>query len=140
MEETLSIQVSALIDENRRLRKKSESDELTIAHMKTQYDQFAAEFDKVCAQYDAQITTLKMSYEDQIREMKHDHTRSTTSLTMDRDRTARSNTEITGLLNQAADLIMQGLRARVGNQTPQEVPSNVLKLLDDDRIPQVSVY
>lgn len=86
-------QVSKLVAENRRYRMKSEADDRTIQVLKEQYD------------------TLQAGVENMIEQ----HRAIERELCAERDRAVRSYTEIEGHLHQAADLIVQAMRARVGN-------------------------
>lgn len=108
-----SDQINLLIAENRRLLKKSEADDKTIYVLKDQYD------------------TLHAGVESLIE----DHRAIERQLAGERDRAVRAYTEINGLLNQSADLIMQAIRARVGDLTPEKMPQRPLAEIHDDRLP-----
>ncbi len=83
-------QASALVHDNRRLRVRVDNDAHTITTLKQQYDVLAADFK------DAQQAW---------REREH-------ALITERDRAVTSHNEIVGLLNQAADLIVQAAMKR----------------------------
>jgi folate-dependent tRNA-U54 methylase TrmFO/GidA len=115
-------QVAKLVAENRRYRVKSEADDKTIHLLKEQYD------------------ALQSGVENMIEE----HRANERALAAERDRAVRSYTEIEGHLHQAADLIVQAMRARVGNADP--APDRVgaadpggpmSHQLADSRMPQV---
>lgn len=112
-EATLAGQVAALIAENHRLRTKSIKDDDLIGVLKQQYDDLAAEMDGI----------------------RDFHARQTRALQTERDKAVRMFTEIDGLLLQATDLIMQALRARKGDDTPEKMPQAITPHLNDDRLP-----
>lgn len=95
---SLSDQVNRLVAENRRLRLKGEADDATIDLLKRQYD------------------TLQGGVEDMIE----DHRKIERELSASRDRAVVAYTEIDGLLKQAADLIVQAMRARVPSAAPDD--------------------
>lgn len=95
---SLSDQVNRLVAENRRLRLKGEADDATIDLLKRQYD------------------TLQGGVEDMIE----DHRKIERDLSAARDRAVVAYTEIDGLLKQAADLIVQAMRARVPAAAPDD--------------------
>lgn len=126
MTTTLSDQVNALIAENRRLRMKSEADDKTIHVLKEQYDSLQSGVENMVEDH-RRIENA----------MLEDHRSTVRELVAERDRAVRAYTEIEGNLNQAADLIMQAARARVGNETPDPMPQAHTPHLADSRIPQV---
>jgi hypothetical protein len=87
MNNSFTDQASAIVHENRRLRLKVDNDERTIATLKAQ---LAADFKS------AQQTW---------REIEH-------QLITERDRAVTAEKEIHGLLNEAADLIIQAAARR----------------------------
>ncbi len=88
MTDTFTAQASALVNENRRLRIKSDGDDKTITTIKQQYDVLARDFE---------------TYQHRCGEREH-------ALITERDQAVREKSEIEGLLNQAADLIIQALQ------------------------------
>lgn len=109
---TLSDQINALVAENRRLRNKSTADDITIQTLTEQYER------------------LQSGVED----MVEDHRRRERELIAAADRAERAYVSIQGLLDQAADLILQAARARVGDAMPAPVPH-----LTDSRMPGVAL-
>ena len=98
MNNSFTDQASALVHDNRRLRIRVDNDERTIATLKAQYDQLAADFKS------AQQTW---------REIEH-------QLITERDRAVTAEKEINGLLNEAADLIIQAAARRATAASPAE--------------------
>jgi hypothetical protein len=113
MNDPIHNQVAVMVAENRRLLKKSAADDATIHILKEQYD------------------TLQAGVEN----MVEDHRRIERELSAERDRAVRAFTEIDGLLNQTADLVMQAARARTGDNTPEQMPERRLASINDDRLP-----
>jgi chromosome segregation ATPase len=110
-----SDQINNLIAENRRLKNKSDADDKTIHVLKEQYN------------------ALQAGVED----MVEDHRKIERELVDQANRHKVSYTEIDGVLMQAADLIMQAARARIGNATPAVVPTPPTKMVNDHRLPDV---
>lgn len=106
-------QVDALVRENRRLLLKSEADDKTIHMLKAQYDAIQAGMEN----------------------MIEDHRRRERELLAEADRANVAYTEIEGHLNQAGDLIMQAARARIGNRTPERMPPQTGRHIEDPRLP-----
>lgn len=110
---TFSDQINRLIAENRRLLKKSEADDKTIHLLKEQYE----------------------GLHNGVEDMVEDHRRIERDLVDKANRHELAYTEIVGLLDQAADLIVQAARARVGNVTPEKMPERQIPSIQDDRLP-----
>lgn len=110
-------QISGLIAENRRLRNKSDADDKTIHLLKEQY---------------ASVTGG-------IEDMIEDHRRVERDLTIEAHNAKVAYTQIQGLLDQAADLILQAARARIGDDTPAKMPAAIIPVLADGRMPEVSL-
>lgn len=110
---TLSEQISRLVTENQNLRVKSSNDDTTFALMKSQYDGLAESVDAMRDKYERQIQKL----------------------TVERDHAVRAFKEIDTTLLQSADLIMQALRARNGDDTPEIVADRKIAHINDDRLP-----
>jgi hypothetical protein len=113
MDNTLSTQVNQMVAENQHLRVKSENDDVTIRLMKEQYDALAASVDG----------------------LRNKHDRESYSLRTERDQAVRSFKEIDTTLMIAADLIMQALRARQGDSTPDHIPDRPALHINDERLP-----
>ena len=84
--------------DNRRLRIRVDNDERTIATLKAQYDQLAADF---------------KSAQQSWRETEH-------QIITERDRAVTAEKEINGLLNETADLIIQAAARRATAAAPAE--------------------
>ncbi len=108
-------QATKLVAENRRLRIKSDVDDETINILKQQYDE------------------LQSGVENLIE----DHRKIERQLCAERDRAVRTSAEIEALLTQAGDLILQAMRARIGDVTPKVMPKAQTPHLVDQRMPQV---
>ena len=109
-----SKQVVAYEAELRHLRIKVEADEKVMMMLKQQ---------------NAQL-------QNDIEEMHREHTTEIRQLRHERDEAKSSCAEIESILNQTANFLAQGLRARIGNRTPQELPDRQLKVVDDERLPK----
>lgn len=109
----LSDQVNQMISELRRLRNKSDADDKTIHLLKEQNAELRGG----------------------IENLVEDHRRIERGLLAERDEAKIAYVEIEGLLNQAADSIMQAARARIGNQTPERMPPQTGRHIEDDRLP-----
>jgi hypothetical protein len=114
MNDTFAAQASALVHDNRRLRLQADNDANTIATLKAQYDELAADF---------------KSAQQNWRETEH-------RLITERDKAVCAHTEINGLLNQAADLIIQAAARHVAVPVPAE-PVNEHGLLLDGRLKRI---
>lgn len=108
-----SRQATDLVNENRHLHTKCESQENTIALLQNQYDDLA----------------------DSVDGMKDRHERECHQLRTERDRALRAYTQMDGLLAQTADLIMQAARARKGDLTPETIPERPTFHIEDGRLP-----
>lgn len=106
-------QVTSLVQENRRLRAKSNADDETIHLLKEQYATVAGG----------------------IEGMVEDHRRRERELMIESHQHKVAYEEIRGLLNQAGDLLLQAFRARVGNETPEQMPQLRLPVIEDRRLP-----
>lgn len=114
MNNSFTDQASALVHDNRRLRIRIDNDERTIATLKAQYDQLAADFKS------AQQTW---------REIEH-------QIITERDRAVTAEKEIHGLLNETADLIIQAA-ARRAIATPVEERQEEQGLLLEERVRRI---
>lgn len=123
-ETALSDQVNQIVAENQHLRVKSENDDITLNLMKSQYDSLAAQVADIRSKARAEVEKARNMAADQIADM-----------TIERDQAVRAFKEIDTTLMQAADLIMQALRARQGDDTPEQIPDRVTPHLRDDRLP-----
>lgn len=110
---TLSEQVDRLVSENQHLRVKTENDEITRHLMKQQYDTLAGSVDAMRSAHDREIHALRT----------------------ERDQAVRAFKEIDSLLLQTADMVMQALRARQGDETPERIPDRHVLHMDDPRLP-----
>jgi len=110
---SLSDQVSRLVAENQNLRVKVENDGKTIHLMRSQYDALASSVNRERDRLHREIQDLKI----------------------ERDQSLRAFKEIDTTLLQAADLIMQAMRARQGVEIPEELPNRTAKPVVDARIP-----
>lgn len=122
--ETFADQANRLVAENQHLRVKSDSDDLTIRLMREQYDGLAATVNNVRDKAAAEIKATQDYAEHEISD-----------LTIERDQAVRAFKEIDTLLLQAADLVMQALRAREGDAAPESLPTQRGMHIDDDRLP-----
>lgn len=123
-EAALSDQINMMVAENQHLRVKSDSDDLTINLMRQQYDGLAAQVADIRAKARSEVEKARNMAEDQVADM-----------TIERDQAIRSFKEIDTTLMQAADLIMQALRARRGDITPEQIPDVATVHFNDDRLP-----
>ncbi len=112
---TLSDQINALVSENRRLRMKSEADDKTIHVLKDQY---------------AMVTSG-------MEDIVEDHRRIERELTIKAHKAQAAYSEMEGLLDRAADLILQAARARVGDDTPEKMPEHSGTHVNDARLPMI---
>ena len=111
---TFTDRVTALVQENQHLRVRTDNDDKTIALMKEQYDKLAASVDGLRDKHEREIHAMRT----------------------ERDQAARSNREIEALLLQASEIVMQALRARVGDLQPPDrsvadhpaLPRNVMPI------------
>lgn len=109
----LSDQIRDIVTENQNLRVRTDNDAKTIFLMKQQYDALAASVDGVKDKHDREIHKMRT----------------------ERDHAVRAFKEIDTTLMQAADLIMQALRARQGDATPEQIPERITPHIKDDRLP-----
>lgn len=112
-----SDQINDLVAENRRFRLQSEADANTIRLLKGQYEE------------------LSSSVEDMIQYYR----RRERELISIANKAKLAYTEIDGLLNQAATIILQAARAQIGDQTPEKIPPPHLPSISDDRLPMVAI-
>jgi hypothetical protein len=110
---TLADQITDIVRENQNLRVKSDNDDKTIHLMRQQYDSLAAEVDGI--------------RDKAAREIR--------ALITERDQAVRKFKEIDTTLMQAAEIILQAARARVGNGTTPAPPPAIT----DDRLPEVAL-
>jgi hypothetical protein len=106
-------QANRLVTENQNLRVKSDNDDKTIYLMKEQYDGLSSSVEAMRNKHDREMHTLRT----------------------ERDRATRAFKEIDTVLLQAADLIMQALRARQGDGAPEQIPERPMALVNDSRLP-----
>ncbi len=117
MNSPLSDQINALIAENRRLLVENESLRRLHADVKQRYDTVTAG----------------------VNDMIEDHRHVERDLQFRVDKAETSEKEVAELLLQAADIIRQAFRARVGDNTPEKMPVAQLPALADGRMPEVSL-
>ena len=110
---TLSEQVDRLVSENQHLRVKSDNDDITHRLMKEQYDALSASVEGMRSKFEREIHLMRT----------------------ERDQAVRASKEINTLLLQAANLIMQALRAKEGDAAPEKMPEARGKHVSDDRLP-----
>lgn len=108
-----SRQAEEVVRENQHLRVKSDNDDKTIHLMRQQYDAMALSVDDMRSDYE--------------RKLHHMRT--------ERDQAVARHAAIKALLLQAANIVMQALRADIGNETPEKMPPARLPALDDGRLP-----
>lgn len=113
MDPTLSEQVSQLVSENQHLRVKSDNDNITLALMKQQYDALSSSVESLRNKHDREAHTLRT----------------------ERDVATIKFKTIDTLLLQASNIIMQALRARQGDDTPEQIPERPTREVRDDRLP-----
>ena len=106
-------QVNALVAENRHLTIKNESDGNTIALLTKQYDDIASSVDKMKADYEQAIQTLRVERDQAVRKFAH----------------------INSLLSQCADIVMQALRARIGDEATERTPEQSGDIFDHPALP-----
>ena len=109
----LSEQISRLVSENQHFRVKSENDEKTIHLLKQQYSGLSAT----------------------VNGIRDKHAREMHDLTTERDEAVVRHQQVTTLLLQAADIVMQALRANEGDTVPLNIPDRVMPHIIDDRLP-----
>lgn len=112
-DQSFADQANRMVVENQNLRVKSDNDDKTIHLMKDQYDGLSASVEAMRTRHDREMHTLRT----------------------ERDQAVRAFKEIDTVLLQAADLIMQALRARQGNTTPDQIPDRPIALVRDARLP-----
>ena len=125
---TLAEQVDRLVAENQSLRVKSQNDDQMIHLLKEQYNSLAAQ--------------VKGIREDAIREVeraRHQRDDAVSAAEIERDQALVAYKEIDGLLLQAGELITQAARARIGNTTPEKMPSRQITAIEDVRLPAASL-
>lgn len=120
----LNEQVSRMVQENQHFRVKSENDDITINLMREQWTTLANQVDNIRNKAASEVEKARNLAEAAVTEMM-----------IERDRAVRSFKEIDTTLMQAADLIMQALRARQGDGTPEDMPEQLGRHMDDERLP-----
>ena len=105
---TASLDVARMETDLRQYQIKAENDDRLIALLKEQNAQQAKEMAEMSSEYGEKIRRLSQ----------------------ERDEAVRKATEVSGILNQAADAIMSGLRKMKGDETPplQVVVPNLAQL------------
>lgn len=121
-------QTTRMVTENQNLRVKSDNDDITINLMRSQYDALAGEVKAIRDKAASDVARTRDRAEREISDMR-----------IERDQAVRAFKEIDTLLLQAADLIMQALRAREGNGTPEIMPKAMTPHIVDARIPEVTL-
>ena len=117
-------QANRIVAENQHLRVKSENDDITIRLLKDQYSGLAAEVNGIRDKAAADIARAKDGAE-----------RAVSGMQIERDQAVIAFKEIDTLLLQAADLIMQALRAREGDAAPEIMPTARGAHINDERLP-----
>lgn len=111
----LTDQIGSIVSENQHLRVKSENDDLTIHLQQQQYSALAAT----------------------VNGLRDEHAREAHDLRTERDEAVIRFKTIDTLLLQAAQIIMQALRARAGNDVPEILPAIQTPHIEDARLPIV---
>lgn len=124
MERTLNDQVGELVAEVQHLRVKSNNDDTTISLMRAQYDALAADVSRIRSKAATEVGIARDRADAEVTEMR-----------IERDQALRAFKEIDTTLMSAADLIMQALRARAGEITPEVIPDRPTRDIRDDRLP-----
>lgn len=115
--EGVSNQVNVLIEENRRLRRKSELDDNTIEMMTNQYNDLSSKVEGLIAV---------------AQQREH-------MLQVDSDKHRLSSQEIEGALKQVGELITSVLARRVGNSTPLNISDRRMSVISDPRMPEMQI-
>lgn len=113
MDHNLVDQVDTLIRENRALRVAHQTIEDNYRDLKSRYNELANE-----------IENIRTKSARQVREAN-----------TERDRAVIEANEVKGLLQQAAETIMQAFRASTGDNTPENIPERITPHLIDPRLP-----
>lgn len=111
-----SNQANQLVTENRRLRLEVESVRRLHADMKQRYDTVAAG----------------------MNDMIEDHRKIERDLQFRVDRAESSEKEVAELLLRVADMIQQAFRAREGEKTPETMPPQTGRHIQDARLPELN--
>lgn len=127
-ETTFADQANRLVAENQHLRVKSESDDITINLMREQYDALAKTVNDVRRKAAAEVASARNTAEIEI-----------TGMMIERDQAVRAYKEIDTTLMQAAELVMQALRAKQGNGVPETIPDTVMPQIQDARLPAIGL-
>lgn len=123
-EERLSDQIGRLIDENRRLRVKSNEDDETIRMLTDKLEELQAG-----------VNGMIETHREAEDSMKEEHRAIQRDLSFRADNAEIKERKMRSLVNQAADLILQAMRAEAGDETPKKMPQRQLENLNDDRLP-----
>lgn len=133
--DTFSKQVNDLVQENHRLRAKSDADDEIKLMLKKQYDDLSAGVEVMVEEHKEIEKESQERYSKQLREWMFRC-----------DRSERSYSEISGLLTQVGsaamvvnELIMQAVRAKVGDITPEKMPKADIAKVDDNRLPPMEL-
>ena len=111
--ETLSEQVNQMVTDLQHLRVKSENDDKTIHLMREQYDGLAASVEALAGRHEREIHAMRT----------------------ERDQAVRRFKSIDTLLLQASNIIMQALRARSGDDTPEQIPDRPVGVVGHPLLP-----
>lgn len=119
---TLSEQVDRLVTENQNLRVKSNNDDKHIHLLTDQYNTLASQIASIRRRAAEEVTRTKAEAEEAVMDMQ-----------IERDQAVTAYQSVDRTLLQAAELIMQAARARVGNAEP--APPATINGFDDARLP-----
>lgn len=129
--DTFHQQANDLVLENRRLRAKSDADDEVIVILKKKYDDLAGGVEAMVEDHKQIEAESQERYNKALRE-----------LMFRCDRAEMAYKEIEGLLGRAGDaamslndLIMQAVRAKIGDKTPEKMPEAKLLEVKDARLP-----
>lgn len=120
---TLSEQVDRLVTENQSLRVKSSNDDAHIHLLTEQYAAIASQVASIRRRATEEVTRTKAEAEAAVMDMQ-----------IERDQAVAAFKAIDTTLLQAAELIMQAARARVGDAEPA-APVASINGFDDARLP-----
>lgn len=101
---TLSEQVDRLVTENQSLRVKSDNDDKHIHLLTDQYNTLAAQVAAIRRRAAEEVANIKSKTEEALMDMQ-----------IERDQAVAAYKSVDSTLLQAAELIMQAARARVGD-------------------------
>lgn len=113
MNDEFGRQADALVRENQHLRVKSDNDDITMQLMREQYKALADS-----------VEDMRSGLETKLHRMR-----------VERDEAVLKHRTIKGLLLQSTDLVMQALRADKGDETPEIMPPQTGRHIEDDRLP-----